>query len=445
MHSVFLCAGNPAAVGRHSLYATKQFKLSEQDAMTDTVAIIPGYLPHVRQQVDSFLDDVKDEVSLVGEHCLNFSGPVRALEDLLRRDPIVRMYVLEMIQQVPPEHQVVSTIADLLKALQLISTRAPHYNPDPQRTNFFPVSTLFVYMMMTTAGQALFRVESFNNCIRDILKSWCLYLDSPQSRNVLHTGDDGWLSPSSWERNNLQEYEIPDEHAPHWGFESFNAFFHRQIKPACRPIDEPDNDRVVVSPNDGTLYKVVKDAKPSDRFWIKSQPYSLKDMLAGDLTYRMFEGGTVYQSFLDGRNYHRFKSPVAGIVRKIETIEGLMFSNAESAGEDLTAGTYSQAYMTCVNTRSLVFIESPDPRIGMVCLIAVGISEISSITINAYCGQSIGKGDELGYFSYGGSSICLLFQPGVIHEFFIDTHDTGTVVGSRGHVLKAGQRIALTQ
>lgn len=409
-----------------------------------TIPQIPGHSPHLRAQVDAFLLDVKEELCDTHVNMAQWSAPVQALDDLLRRDPIVRMYALEMFQQVPPQHRVVSSIPELLQALQLISTRAPEYSADPQRANFFPVSTLFVYMMMTPAGQAIFRIDTFNDCIKAILKSWCLYLDSPESREVLHTNENGWLSPSSYARHNLDEYLIPDRSAPHWGFASFNAFFHRQIKPECRPIAEPENAQVIVSPNDGTLYKVAREVKNIDQFWIKSQPYSLVHMLAGDPLSQLFQEGTVFQSFLDGKNYHRFRSPIAGTVRKVSIIEGLMFSNAEAVGEDLTAGTYSQAYMSCVNTRSLVFIESDAPTLGLVCLVAVGISEVSSISISVQGGHRVEKGDELGYFSYGGSSVCLIFQPGTIRDFTIDTSDVGTEVGTRGAALKAGQSIAIS-
>lgn len=410
--------------------------------MTHAALNIPGYLPHQVGEINSYLADVRDNLTASLSSGQVVSTAVKALESLLEQDPIVRMYVEEMIGQVPDAKKTVHGISELVMALELISNSAPVYNPNPERSNFFPVSTLFVYMMMTPAGQAVFRMSSFNECIRSILRAWCQYLDSPLSKYVLHEGEDGWLSPSSYIKNNLEEYIIPDSACPHWGFKSFNDFFHRQIKPECRPIAEADDGKVIISPNDGTLYKISKNAQCTDKFWIKSQPYSLKNMLGGDSSYSLFEGGTVYQSFLDGRNYHRFKSPISGYIRKIEKLDGLMFSNAESVGSDLTAGTYSQAYMACVNTRCLVFIESIDPAIGLVCFIAVGISEVSSISIIPRVGQQIGKGEELGFFSYGGSSICLVFRPQVISEFYVDTNDVGTVVGSRGAVVKAGQAIA---
>ncbi len=404
--------------------------------------LIPGYCPHERTQVDAFLLDVGEEVRDGRIEVDLCTAPIQELNGLLRRDPMVGMYALQMLEQVPGPHRVVSDIPALLMALQLLSTRAPAFHAEPQRANFFPASTLFVHMMMTPAGQVLFRMDAFNDCLRAILKSWCLHLDSPQSRNVLHTEDGGWLSAPSWACNHLDEYLIPDRTTLHWGFVSFNAFFNRQIKRECRPIAEPRNDRIIVSPNDGTLYKVAREVKSTDRFWVKSQPYSLKHMLAGDSLFRRFLGGTVYQSFLDGRNYHRFWSPIAGSVKKIVHIEGLMFSNAEAAGADLTAGTYSQGYMSCVNTRTLVFLESTNPAIGMVCLMAIGISEVSSISMSVRKGQRLEKGDEIGRFSYGGSSICLLFEPGVIRDFAIDVRDTGTEVGTRGAALRAGQSIA---
>lgn len=410
--------------------------------MKEESALLMGTSPHARPQVNAFLKDVFEEVGrgLVGpEEC---SVEVLALADLLRRDPVMGMYAQEMLEQVPHEHRVVTSVPALLTALQRLSTRAPAFHADPLRANFFPASALFVHMMMTPAGQALFRLYAFNDALRAILKSWCQHLDSPASRHVLHAGEDGWLCAESWARHQLDEYLVPDASDPHGGFASFNAFFHRQIRRECRPVAEPGDPRVIVSPNDGTLYKVAHEVRRSDRFWIKSQPYSLEHMLAGHPLFRRFVGGTVYQSFLDGRNYHRFWSPIAGTVRNVVHIEGLMFSNAESMGRDLTAGTYSQAYMSCVNTRVLVFLESDEPALGMVCLMAVGISEVSSISIAVRVGQRLDKGDELGRFSYGGSSVCLLFQPGVVQAFTVDVQDTGTEVGTRGTALKAGQAIA---
>jgi phosphatidylserine decarboxylase len=132
-----------------------------------------------------------------------------------------------------------------------------------------------------------------------------------------------------------------------------------------------------------------------------------------------FVGGDVFQSFLSGADYHRWRSPIDGVVKEARVVNGLMFSELASEGYDSSAGTKSQGYEASVNTRGLVFIQSDDPAIGMVCVIPIGITEISSVSIQVKAGQRVKKGDELGYFSYGGSSMALVFQPGAIRKFTV--------------------------
>jgi len=147
---------------------------------------------------------------------------------------------------------------------------------------------------------------------------------------------------------------------------------------------------------------------------------------------------------LSGADYHRWHSPIAGIVRRAEIVEGLTFSDAESAGFDDTAATYSQGYETAVNTRGLVFVESPDRTIGMVCVMPIGITEISSVTITVKEGDEVGKGDELGYFSYGGSSLALVFQPGAIDQFTVPGRPAGNDPDS-GPPVRVNAQIAIAR
>ena len=140
-------------------------------------------------------------------------------------------------------------------------------------------------------------------------------------------------------------------------------------------------------------------------------------MLNGSEFTGRFVGGDVFQSFLSGADYHRWHAPIDGVVRSAERVPGLMFSDAESAGADPTAATYSQGYEASVNTRGLVFIENP--KLGMVSVIPIGITEISSVTISVKAGQEVRKGAELGYFSYGGSSLAIAFEKGMIDRFTV--------------------------
>jgi len=398
--------------------------------------VIAGYLPQDAAFLDQWVEDTVEEAK--SQTLAAYEPTVAALETLIDADAVVRMYVAEMIEQVPAPYKKITSIEELLQALNYIIQRAPQYNPDPSKGNFFPVSALFVRMMYTPAGLDAMRNAAFNNALANILQAWCAYLDSPASQDVLNEGEFGWLSPSAYQYNDLKEFVIPDQSAPHWGFASFNAYFHREIKAECRPVSDPDNPKVIVSANDGTAYRIASKVKRFDQFWIKSQPYSLSNMLDGEYVDQ-FVGGDVFQSFLSGADYHRWRAPIDGIIRRAKVVPGLMFSELESMGYDPSAGTLSQAYESSVNTRGLVFIESEDPAISLVCVMPIGITEISSVTISVKEGQTVKKGEELGYFSYGGSSMCLIFQPGTIKKFTIPDPN-----GNNGSPIEVNAQIALS-
>ncbi|MFX7621197.1 phosphatidylserine decarboxylase, partial [Acinetobacter baumannii] len=62
-------------------------------------------------------------------------------------------------------------------------------------------------------------------------------------------------------------------------------------------------------------------------------------------------------------------------------------------------------------------IDSDEPALGQVACVFVGMAEVSSCVIDIALGQHVQKGEELGYFQYGGSTYCLVFQPGAIRGF----------------------------
>ena len=382
----------------------------------------PGrWIPH-QDALEDWLEGLADAAE--GRADGDYRHPVvREFRDLIDRDPLVRFELTQMIEQVPHTKKYTKRhLKDLDQLLHLIDEvigRAPEYN----ETGLVgcPLNAVVDWCMGTPAGLAAFRHEPVNGMFRKILQAWCDYLSGPESVSVLNDSPRGWMCESARKSTKIDQFQV-DEADPHWGFRSWNDFFTRRLRPGARPIAAPENDKVIISPCESTPYAIQADVERVDRFWVKSQRYSLRDMLAGDPAVDEFVGGTVYQAFLDAHSYHRWHSPVGGTVRRAHVVEGTYYSEAESEGEDPEGPKKSQGYLAHVATRALIFVEADDPTIGLVAFLAVGMVEVSSCIIDPSirAGTRVRKGDELGYFQFGGSTCCLVFRPGAIAGFALE-------------------------
>lgn len=68
-------------------------------------------------------------------------------------------------------------------------------------------------------------------------------------------------------------------------------------------------------------------------------------------------------------------------------------------------------------TRALIFIQADDPDIGLACVVPIGMAEVSTCDVQVEQGKHVWKGEELGMFHFGGSSLCVLFGPNVQLEW----------------------------
>ncbi|KAG5634835.1 hypothetical protein H0H81_000556 [Sphagnurus paluster] len=168
------------------------------------------------------------------------------------------------------------------------------------------------------------------------------------------------------------------------------------------------------------VLRIAYDVKERDHFWLKGQPYSLVHMLNNHPEARSFIGGTVYQAFLSPFYYHRWSSPVDGIIERVEVVEGTYFAGVpsdEPPPPEYYAFQGQQPFLAQVATRALIFIRAHDPRIGRMCFIGIGMVEVSSCDITVLKGQEVKKGQEIGTFHFGGSTHCLVFGPATKLDF----------------------------
>ena len=201
------------------------------------------------------------------------------------------------------------------------------------------------------------------------------------------------------------------------GYESFNAFFTRELRDGARPVDEePD---AIISPVDGTI-SACGSIDGQRIFQAKGHSYTLSDLLAINLEdARQFEGGSFATIYLAPYNYHRIHAPDAGRLRELHQVPGDLFS-VNTATVNRVQGIFAR------NERLICHFDTTD---GPMAVIFVGALNVGSIT-TPWTGElrpasagtvarlrpesdvspNVERGDLLGWFNMG-STVILLFPP----------------------------------
>ncbi len=373
-----------------------------------------GWLPSGQEALESWLKSHSERVDAAGAKELRPS--IAAFGELIANDPVVGMLARRMIEQVPEnrtyQERHIRDVDHLLALMNGVMELAPEYG---EESVTLPMGAVLDWTMGTPAGFAAYRDSRINAALKAILREWCEFLETPASLYVLNESPRGWKCEKARRDIDISLYEH-DPEDEHWGFNSWNDFFTRRFIEGKRPVDSPEDDAVIVSACESTPFALKSDVKLLDTFWLKGEPYSLQDMLDNDEAAGEFVGGTVYQAFLSATNYHRWHSPVSGTVVRSRVVDGTYYSEADTMGSDATESTHSQGYLAHVATRAIVIIRADNPEIGLMAFLAVGMSDVSSCTIDVSPGQHVAKGEELGYFQFGGSTHCLVFRPGAIAE-----------------------------
>ncbi|WP_269508997.1 phosphatidylserine decarboxylase family protein [Burkholderia sp. IMCC1007] len=344
---------------------------------------------------------------------------VQELARLFDENAVLRMSLTRAIDEARDAGRTLgyASIGELMTVIDHLMTYTPPFSESSLIV--CPVNAFLDWPMCMPSGHAVFRDATVNAHLKQVLNVWCDFLGGPHSRTHLDTAaPDGWFCDEARERLGLSQFEYQEDQ-PHWGFNSWNDFFTRRFRAGARPVAAPDDSHVIVSACEAAPYHTESNVKLRDKFWIKGQPYSLRDIFTParlPLAER-FVGGDLYQAYLSAYNYHRWHAPVRGVVTHAYRVDGTYYSVAEAEGPDPAGLNDSQGYMTAIAARAVVAIASDDPGIGTVAAVFVGMGDVSSCVIEVVPGQRIDKGEEIGYFQFGGSTYCLLFEPGVIDRF----------------------------
>ena len=308
--------------------------------------------------------------------------------------------------------------------------------------SLYIVSHLYNYSN-TPTGSKLMLEPTTNQWLSQWLNEWKIYLDSYNSTNVLAS----WFA-----QTNMSDFIVPTN-----GFESFNDFLTRKLRPGVRPIAEPSNNSIIVAPCDANVHTITNNLiiGINDTFSIKNISYNITAILGSQEKAELFNGGTMIQLGLDVFNYHRYHSCVTGYIKEIDQIGGVYYYWPYNITGDGSKGVYSNEIgikWDELNRRGIVYIEyqpgmsygdhewktSDDDKQNInikgningdenritIALIAIGMAEVSSVNFEINPDMQINKGDEIGYFAYGGSAMAILFPRDSIHHWIAKENTT---------------------
>jgi phosphatidylserine decarboxylase len=246
---------------------------------------------------------------------------------------------------------------------------------------------------------------------QDFTKERGKKMDSPVDPQIIAQWKE--FLGSQW-----NDYIIPPN-----GFQTFNQFFIREIKPEKRPIE--GDDTILVAPADSLINAINANLTATTTIKTKyDENLNIRELLNGSSYADQFTGGTAISCILLPTVYHHYHAPVGGTVLESRMVKGTSFgmngefytfmNNGNFGGYKSTYGYFG------IYHRGYYIIKTKD--YGLVAMIPVGLDDVNSVNFDPGLNDiptinppvQIDKGQRLGHFAYGGSMVILLFQQGVI-------------------------------
>lgn len=212
----------------------------------------------------------------------------------------------------------------------------------------------------------------------------------------------GWLANTEWSGKKIDKFigehsmDMSQFVEPKEGFKTFNRFFYRHIKDGARPIGEN-----IVSPADGKVL-AFNNIKETQEFFVKGSAFNVSTFLKDDELAKKYENGSLMVVRLAPADYHRYHFPLSGIPTATKKIKGFYYSVSPLALQ-------KNMRIFCENKREYTVLKND--IYGDVLICDVGATLTGSIIQTYQPNKPLNKGDEKGYFAFGGSTLILLFEP----------------------------------
>lgn len=183
-------------------------------------------------------------------------------------------------------------------------------------------------------------------------------------------------------------------------FKTFNEFFIRELKDGARVIDKTPG--VLTSPADGKIF-VYNHIDTMKNFFVKGDEFTLKDFLRDETLVEKYRDGIFMIVRLAPVDYHRFHFPADGIISKSTLIPGDYYSVS-------THAIRKNLRIYCENKREYSILETE--KFGDIFMCEVGATMVGGIKQTYKEGSHVKKGEEKGYFYFGGSTMIMMFEKG---------------------------------
>ncbi|TIC11746.1 hypothetical protein E3Q14_02147 [Wallemia mellicola] len=215
--------------------------------------------------------------------------------------------------------------------------------------------------------------------------------------------------PNFIQFHNLNMDEVLE---PISAFNTFNQFFYRKLKPDARPVEEADNPGRLVSAADCRMV-VFDNFESATKIWIKGRGFTVSRLLGEKVSKESWCAPLLDKEQLPSlsvfrlapQDYHRFHSPVDGIIGPITTIEGEYYTvNPQAVRSPISIFSENVRVIVPIHTESY----------GTVIAVCIGAMMVGSTILTKKEGDSVQRGEEFGYFAFGGSTIVCLFPPNTV-------------------------------
>jgi len=242
-------------------------------------------------------------------------------------------------------------------------------------------------------------------------------VDYANALGAFHDTPESLTAASEKTFYDTPSYNMHEYSRPHGGWKTFNQIFARHFKPGYRPIAGISDPSVIVMPADSTYagqWEIRKDSNVT----FKKLNWKISELLEGSPYKDRFENGMFMHSFLSPVDYHRQHAPVGGKVLEARVIQGQVYQDVKVKAQEENPEThqlelkrvyedFDETGYQFAQTRGLIVLET---SIGLVAVLPIGMSQVSSVIITAEEGVTVRKGEELSYFQFGGSDIIILFE-----------------------------------